>query len=203
MTLPVLTALAIIFILWINYEIHKTSKQLKEDSGNFWEREKASNLSRRTDITSLNYITISTQRLPMEDSDDLTVNSYRDTILSLSGQKAINLSNLTNTELKLQYGVANLNQLTDYDNNYTVLVSILQKWAERLSRLELYHEATAVLEYAVHCHTDVGKTYLLLAQIYNQLNNQDKIKSLINIIKDTKLYDKDKLISDLTKIMNF
>lgn len=202
MTLPVLTALAIIFILWINYEIHKNSKHVKDDAENFWKRENASNLIRRADISSLDYIIISTEQLPMDDNCDQTINSYRDKILSLSGKKAINLGNLTNTELKLKYGTANLNPLTEYDNNYSILVSILQKWAERLYHIGSDQEAIMVLEYAVLCDTDVANTYLLLAKLYHLGNCPDKTEFLIAKVQDIAILDKDKLILELTKIMN-
>lgn len=202
MTLPVLTALAIVFIVWINYEIHKNSKLSKEDTESFWNREKASNLIRRTDISNLDYITISTEQLPITDNSDSTINSYRDTILGLSGKKAINLSSFTNTELKLVYGTANINELTEYDNNYTILVSILHKWAERLYILGNIKEAISVLEYAVFCHTDVTKSYPLLAQLYKSANNSEEIQKLIDNIPTTLRHDQNKLILELNKIKN-
>ncbi|MDD3173278.1 MAG: hypothetical protein PHF63_06410, partial [Herbinix sp.] len=84
MPIPVLTSLVIIFIIWLNYEIHKSSNRSKKDMDLFWNREKESNASRRTDISNLNYIVISTAQLPMADSLDETINSYRDTIIELS-----------------------------------------------------------------------------------------------------------------------
>lgn len=203
MNLPVLTALSVIFILWINYEIHKNSRQLKENTERFWNRERKSNQSRNTDISALNYILISADRLPTAESEDGAVNEYRDLILGLSGKKAMNLSGYTNTELKLQYGAANLKQLTECDNNYITLVSILQKWAQRLYDLGDTDHAAAILEYAVDCHSDVDKTYQLLAIIYIEQGNSDKIKELLDIIPSTEIRCKDKLIKELMQRNNF
>ena len=36
-------------------------------------------------------------------------------------------------DLKLEYGTANINDLSQYDQNYTLLVRTLQKWAEALA----------------------------------------------------------------------
>lgn len=202
MILPVLTALVIVFIVLINYEIHKTTKSNKDDTEKFWNHEKASNLKPRADISSLDYIIISTEKLPMSDNPDQTANSYRDIILGLSGKKALNLCGYSNTELKSLYGIANITRLSDYDNNYTVLVSMLQKWAERLSNLGCTKEALEVLEYALSCHTDVIKSYLLLAGLYKQCQDTDKIARLIDSIQTTKIRDKEKLVSRLNIIMN-
>lgn len=202
MILPVLTALILVFIVWLNYEVRKTSKQSKEDEENFWKREKESNFSRRTDISSLNYLTVATDQLPSADHPDQTINSYRDTIFKLNGKKILNLSGITNTELKSKYGAVNINQLTEYDNNYTAFVSILQKWAERLYNNGSIDDCITVLEYAVSYHTDVTKSYKLLADIYKAKNNVSKINDLINVIPQTKIPDKDKLINELLSIKN-
>jgi hypothetical protein len=114
----------------------------------------------------------------------------------------MNLSDITNTELKLKYGVANINLLSEYDYTYTILVSILQKWAERLYEQGNKKDCISVLEYAVACYTDVTKSYKLLAEIYMLQNTADRINELINLLPKTKIADKDKLIEELTIIKN-
>jgi hypothetical protein len=201
MILPVMTALVIVFIVWINYEMHKTTKLSKEATKQFWSREKSSELMHRSDITVLDYIIVTTKSLPMSDCPDPTVNSYRDIILKLSDMKALNLSGYTNTELKLRYGNANISLLTECDNNYTVLVSIMQKWAVRLNNLGYSKDAIAVLEYAVVCHTDVNGSYLLLAELYRQNAESEKIRQLINTVSNTRLRNKDKLTNKLSQLL--
>jgi hypothetical protein len=202
MPIPVLTLLIVIFILWLQYEIRKSAKQSKNSNEAFWKNENSSNLIRRKDITNLDFITIKLDKLPMADHEDQTINSYRDTILKLSDKKILNLTGLTNTELKYKYGAANLNLLSAYDNNYTILVSILQKWAERLYAQGFTQDTVTILQYAVACYTDVTKTYKLLASIYKERNTPDKIKDLIEFIPLTKTLDKEKLINELEEIMN-
>lgn len=202
MILPVMTAIVIIFILWINYEILKSTKLNKDDEEKFWNREKLAFTNQRNSISSLDYITISTELLPMSETFDETANSYRDIILGLSGKKAINLSRYTNTELKIKYGAANIRQLAEFDNNFTQLVSILWKWASRLYSLGLYQEALAVLTYSVICKTDVSNSYLLLAQLYRKQNDFDNLDALIHTVRETKIHNKEKLIEKLLTLMN-
>jgi hypothetical protein len=200
MTYPILTGIILIFIVWLHYEIRKTSRSSKKDTNNFWNKEKESNLVRRVDISGLNYLTLNTKLLPMEDHEDQTINSYRDTILKLTNKKMLNLAGLTNTELKYKYGAANINLLAEYDNNYTILVSMLQKWAERLNNGGFTDESLSVLEYALTFPTDVTKSYKLLADLYKKKNTPHKIDDLISIIMETAIQDKSKLIEELNKI---
>jgi len=200
MKIPILFGIIIIFVVWLQYEIRKSKKLSTKGQEDYWKTESQSNLVKRTDISSLEYISIPLDRLPMSDCEDQTINSYRDTILKLSEKKILNLTGLTNTELKLQYGTANLNLLSEYDNNYTTLVSILQKWGERLSIHNHISDAISVLEFAVSCFSDVSKSYKLLASIYIEQKTPEKIDDLINILPNIKMLRKDTLIEELNKM---
>jgi len=192
--------LIIIFALWLHYEIAKSKKLDKQTNQRFWQREKQANTIRRRDISNLDYITVELNRLPLQNNEDDTINSYRDTIVQLSDQKILNLTGLTNTELKYRYGTANLTLLSQYDNNYTKLVSILHKWGERLYNNGNVSDAILVLEYAVSNLTDVTKTYRLLARIYKEKNTPDQIDRLINLIPNTKILRKENLTTELKQI---
>ena len=187
----------IIFVLWLQYEIRKNNRLTKNGTDRFWERERQANLSRRAELTDLEYITVPVDKLPMADHEDATINSYRDTILRLSSKKLLNLTGLTNTDLKLKYGASNFNFLSECDSNYTLLVSILQKWGERLYNLGNSIEAIAVLEAAVMCLTDVKKTYLLLTKLYMEQHTPEKIDPLLEILPFTKIDRADVLAEEL------
>lgn len=198
MNIPVASVLILIFILWLHYEMKKNSKMSKNSLDLFWQKEQDANLTRRQDISALNYLSVSLESLPMEDVEDDTLNSYRDTICKYANRKMINLSGQTNTELKLKYGVANFNLLSEYDNNYTAFVSMLQKWAKRLYDRGYQKEAQAVLEFSIFtCLTDVTPAYLLLAEIYHKQGQPQKTDELIDIIHQTRIRDKNALLKEL------
>lgn len=190
----------IIFAVWLQYKMRKADRLSNKSSLQFWEKERQANLSRRADISDLEYITVPADSLPVSDTEDATINSYRDTILSLSGKKIVNLTGLTNTELKLKYGPANLSLLSEYDNNYIILVSILQKWGKRLLDKGYMAEAASVFEFAAKCKTDVKSTYKMLAGIYKEQHAPDKIDALIDIIPLTNITGKSALIQELSSI---
>lgn len=192
----------LIFVFWLHYEMRKAARLSGKGTMEFWKKERSANLTRRSDLNGLDFITISLDFLPMADLDDPTINSYRDKILDLSDKKIVNLTGITNTELKLQYGAANINLLMEYDNNYTLLVSILQKWGDRLYKKGYYSEAASVLEYAVKNLTDAKSTYILLAKIYKEQNFTEKIDQLIEAIPLSKVIHKEDLAEELRSIKN-
>jgi hypothetical protein len=200
MNIPSLFIIIIIFIIWLQYEIRKSKRLSEKGNEDYWKLENQANLTRRSDISNLDYLTIPIDTLPMSDHEDASVNSYRDTIRKLSERKILNLTGITNTELKLKYGAANINLLSEYDNNYTTLVSTLQRWGERLNSSGFVSEAVTVLEYAVSCQSDVSKTYKLLATIYMEQGTPEKIDRLIQVLSDIKMLRKDTVIEDLNKM---
>ena len=120
----------------------------------------------------------------IRNTDDAAANEAiseecKEILRSLSTQKIVNLTGYTNTDLKLSYGTANITCLTEYDQNYTLLVSTLQKWAEALYRGGEKKECRQVLEYAVSVGTDVSHTYFLLADLYDEEGESDLKCSLI------------------------
>lgn len=190
-------SIVLIFVLWLNYEIRKNSRLSKKNMEEFWKKEAKANQTRKADISNLDYIKVPIDKLPLADTPDQTINSYRDTILSLSGKKVLNLTGFSNTELKLKYGASNINLLSEYDNNYTMLVAILQKWGERLYSQGYKREALSVLETAVECKTDVPKTYELLADIYIEQGSPNKINLLMDALSKTHVRNKESLLLNL------
>ena len=114
--------------------------------------------------------------------------------------KILNLTGITNTELKEQYGVANLTVLTDYDNNYTTLVNTIARWGARLIDLEYNDEAVTVLEYGLSIGTDVSRNYLILADIYRKKGETDKIDALITRASTLKSLMKNSILSKLNEV---
>ena len=190
-----------LLIFLLNKRHSKMEKSMKDA---FWKREEEANHTRRKSLDNLPYITIPPEELPLachitddtadvrntddtadiRNTDDAAANEAiseecKEILRSLSTQKIVNLTGYTNTDLKLSYGTANITCLTEYDQNYTLLVSTLQKWAEALYRGGAKKECRQVLEYAVSVGTDVSHTYFLLADLYDEEGESDLKCSLI------------------------
>ena len=175
----------IIFCLWLGYEIHKHRNLEAKANEDFWEKEAAANATRRKSLDSLNYIEIPFESLPMDTlPDDPKVSEYHETLHELAQNPIVNLTGISNTELKLTYGAPNIDLLSHYDQSYTILVRTLQGWAETLYDNGYTDEAQKVLEFAVETHTDLSSSYRLLSSIYQQKGETDKIRQLIPVAEE-------------------
>ena len=177
--MPFFLCLVIGFVIWLRFKLSKTDKASDKSSKEFWEKEQRANFVRKKDISDLEYIIVPLDELPFSQTRNEEIINVQNHIKSLSNKKILNLSGYSNTELKLAYGTANINALSDYDQNFTSLIKYLNKWGTLLYQDGLQSEAKIVLEYAVKNHSDISATYSLLAEIYAKEQKPNKIKELI------------------------
>lgn len=170
----------IILLVVISHLIRKNNRAMEAEQRSFWAREREANSVRKKSLDGLNYITIPFEDLPCEiHTDNTVVAECLSTLQTLSQRKIVNLTGITNTDLKLTYGTANITVLTEYDQNFTLLVTTLQKWAEALYSLGAVEQARTILEYAVSVDSDAGTSYELLASIYAANRDYASIEKLI------------------------
>lgn len=154
----------------------KSAAAMEQD---YWKKERAANNTRRKSLDDLPYIRLPLEIFPMELLADVPkVEDYRQIILSLKDLPIVNFTGLSNTELKLRYGAPNIDLLTSYDQNYTLLVRTVQQWAQALYDGGFPDKACQLLEFSVSTGTDVSATYRLLCKIYLEQGTPEKIKSL-------------------------
>lgn len=169
----------IIFIWIIGHNLRKSKRIQSEAEKSFWERERLANETRRKPLDNLDYIRIPLEDLPMHLMEENTeVAGCLQILNELSLQPIVNLTGYTNTDLKLEYGTANITVLTEYDQSYTLLVNTLQTWARLLYDGGYTDETQKILEFAVSTRTDVTATYDLLADIYIQNGYTEGIHKL-------------------------
>ena len=189
-----------IFCLWVWYESHRTVRNAKKDEEAFWEREEKANSTRRKPIDHLDYIKVPDD-LPFGlKTENDNIASYNKIVEELKGQKILNLTGYTNTDLKLEYGAPNITELSRYDQNYTTLVTTLQKWADELSELNEEDAATKIMEYMIRIKCDIGKTYRLLGKKYLKENNTEAFDDLIETIMGTRSLNKEYIKSSLEEM---
>lgn len=183
MLLYILASLIILCAI-IAYENKKHGKQEEDLEKAFWERERMANSVRKKPLDDLAYITIPFKSLPFDCmTEDSKVMECHEQLRTLGELKIVNFTGISNTDLKLQYGTANITVLSEYDQNFTILVRTLQTWAKILYDNDYVQQARQVLEFAISAGSDVSKSYYLLAQIYQNSGEADKIESLIDSAK--------------------
>jgi len=176
----------ILFIVLFNIRIRLVSRKEEQKEEKFWDRELRSNSVRKKSLDTLEYVHLPYDLLPFGTAgDDESLQEIEDELTALKDLKIVNLTGITNTDLKLEYGTANITALTEYDQNYTSLVIALQKWGDALYTRGRFEDAASVLEFAVKTRTDITATYRLLIDMYKTklgLNEQEIQRKLDGLV---------------------
>lgn len=98
--IPICLILFILFIAVITFAIMRADSAQAKVTEEFWEKERKANSPLRGDTTDLCYITIPEKFFP--------------------------LNNDKINDLKLKYGILNFKKLSEYDDNFTKFVSMLE-----------------------------------------------------------------------------
>ena len=157
--LPVLT-IFIVFIAVLTFYIKKTESAQEKINEEFWKKERLSNAVRKQDISKLDYITIPLDKIPQP-----LHTSTEERFLALTQKPMLNLTGISNTDLKLSYGTANLALLSEYDTNFSDMVALLPDYIAELLDAGQRDDAKALLEFAVACNADSTRIWLLLADM--------------------------------------
>lgn len=193
----------IIILIVIQLYLKKSTRSGSERSKKYWEREQKANSTRKHDISTLNYIKWD-DSLPAIDNSltlaDILNNSPEalkayNNIQTLKTEPMLNLSEYSNTDLKLKYGVANLDTLTQYEDNYTSFIKSLSELGHILIEHKDISDATAFLEYAVRIGSDIRLTYTDLYSLYSEAENASKIRQLRQYASIIKSVNKDLIVS--------
>lgn len=189
------------FALLISYNAKRFSRRGQREEADFWARESRANSVRRKPLDKLPYIVIPLERFPTHLlQDNTTVLECIETLETLSSLKIVNLTGWTNTDLKLEYGTANITVLSEYDQNYTLLVRTLQKWADELLSAGCGKEASILMEFAVSTNTDVSSTYYKLADYWISQGEGQRIEQLIHTAEGLRSSNRDSILRHLREI---
>ncbi len=171
----------IIFISWLTYELKKHEKMEDKALSEFWAKEEEANRTRKKPLDNLAYVSVPFDFIPkslLYYND--TVKDCLEILEDLSDKKIVNFTGYTNTELKLQYGTANLTLLSQYDENYTIYARTIYKLAHIYYDNGYESNARVLLEKGIESGTDITGNYTLLAEIYAKHGETDKIKKLLD-----------------------
>ena len=194
----IILASTLILGLFIALFTKKENTALEKEETIFWTKEHKSNFVRKKPLDNLDYITIPEDILTMQpDNASAQTLSYLQDLNDMSCLKIVNLTGISNTDLKLTYGTANITVLSEYDNHYTQMVTILQKLAENLVACEDVEHAIRVLEFSISTDSDVSKSYYLLWELYKQVGTPEKNHFLIQHAEKIQSIMKDSILRNL------
>lgn len=176
--MPVILICVIIFTIILKYKLRTIESHERNIEENLRQLERRASLPIKKSLQSLPKIVISLSDLPFRENATDEIMSCQIIIKELSAQTICNLTGISNTELKLKYGAGNLDKLSEYEQNYLLLIKTLSAWGTRLYEQHNYTDAETVLEYAVFCQSDLRQTYITLTKIYIDQNAPEKVRNL-------------------------
>lgn len=176
-------------VLWLNYLMKKGSKGYKFEFNRFLELERKANSSRKKEINPECFITPDTKHLPVTDYSDSpkykSVKKKQEIALKKSTLTMIKFAEpKSNIDLKFEFGIANLDKIIMYEENFQEYIRALNNWAEALVELALYKEAEIILEEAVALGSELSKSYTLLGDIYAEHNDTQKLSALYDKLSE-------------------
>ena len=200
MLFPFLTIFMIIIIfLAIRYRSNERHQQEIQDD--FWSKEAAANATPSVDLSNLKYITIPLDKFPLGFSQEEKILSLESQLRELSTKPMLNLTGKTNTELKLTYGVPNLEKMMEIGENFDTLTILLKDYAQALLEHKMLAEAIVVLEFGAGIGTDISQHYIMLGECYQSLGKTEKIRHLMEKISQSDLLLGPSIIRQLNALL--
>lgn len=191
----------LIFCAWRAYEQHKSERLEQKATDDFWARELEANHTRKKDISHLPLLKVTQEDLPEIYSADPSIVPYIDQLYESIKLPMLDLSEYSNTDLKLAYGAANFKTLSQYDNNYTTFLSALSNLAHACCEKNLYQEAGLLYEAALSYGSKQLSDYTELATVYLKSDSPENITKLINRVEAADHPRKNTIIESLQQIM--
>ncbi len=208
----------IIFIVVLQILLRKNSKKNNDNIRQFWERERKANEVRKKDISNLNYIVIPNHLLPDRNLPDNTLENNTDSFTndiftipeikdayhvfaSFNDKKMFNLNNCSNTDIKIEYGAANLTIMSEYDDNFIAMCKAAVKLASAFEKNGMIEDAIPYLEFIVKSGTDISFAYSMLANYYIEKNNTKGIDNLKLYANSLNSLTKDIILKKLEQTM--
>lgn len=195
----------IVSILFINLFIFmhksKNNKSMDQIRNDFWAKERKANLTTRKTLSDIDYIQIPINDLPfIAQTNDRELEKIQNKIIKLSKEPIANFTGCSNTDLKLKYGVGNINHIIECDTNFTAFATLMYEWGLYYYNQNKNQKAQQILEFSITQRSDVSKGFILLAKIYIDSAQSDKIDTLIQIAESLDSLVKNKIIKSLKEL---
>ena len=174
---PFLTGF-IIFVVFLAIRYAYLNKKADDKYESFWKKEEEAKHVANRDLSEIPCIEIPISDFPIGRYDDDEIAGIEDALAELKKKRIVNITGMTNTEVKLAYGTDNLDALSGMEDSYNELTVLLVDYAKCLMEHEDFEAARVVLEYGADISSDVSGNYELLGDCYHALGRDADIEEL-------------------------
>ena len=187
----------LIFLIWLAIRIKTLDAKQEQQEKEFWAKEKAAQITPAKDISNLRYITIPIEKFPLNFSNDEKVIEIEKELKELSTHRLLNLSGVSNTDLKLTYGVPNFETMSQIGEDFDRVCVLLNAYAKALLEAGRDDDVVNVLEFAVGAGTDISESYIMLADQYKKRSQTEKLSFLRERISNSTLLLKNSILNNI------
>ena len=169
-----------IIVLTFYFKTRKSDAKQEKLYKSFFNDEHNADLSRKKDPVPEDYLAVDIHTLPIREYPDepayTRVAARQNNVLEISHLPMIcDMHGMSNRELKLKYGTANLETIVTYEDNYNRFIHNLIEWGAALAALGNTSDAIAVFEAAIEYRCDRSQAYTMLADL---ITDRVKLNSL-------------------------
>ena len=175
---------SIILIVVVAIVTKRHGKLQDTKNRRFLEEEQAANVARKREIEPELFFYADLINLPrISESDPHKVlRTSRRTMIRFEKPES-------NVELKKRYGVAQLESITLYEENFVDFLKSLGDWAQALHDEGNIGDAIQVLEYAIQLGSEFRATYRLAADIYTNCRDSHALGQLFQMAQQNHFKD--------------
>ena len=178
MKLLTLTSIVLMGLV-INNAIRRSNARSKKAMDEFWERERSSFKAPSRSVSDLEYISFPDD-LPLNIStDNPQIKEYQETLVNITKNKVLDLSGISNTDIRMAYGSKNMEELSRADQRYTTLCRSLNSLSKAYMRTGHSAEALTLLRFAISCGSDIKESWMLLGQYHMDRDEREEMDKLI------------------------
>lgn len=207
MAFPIVFIWFLIAIFIFRHHLRKNSKAQESLTNAFWEKEESSLVVRKKDLAPEDYIHPTLTADAFRDLDYYKAhhieNQFRhaEYLTQLLEQPMVNFQHTTNTELRLHYGTAMITAIEAYENSFLAYTNTLFQLAKAVLEAGDHAFALLLLEEGIQVGTDNRGHFLLLAKIYKDNGEKEKLAQLLQKAKSLQSLTKEALLRDLIQLL--
>lgn len=189
--------------IWV-WNLKKNQKKYENERTKFWSKEQDSLVVRKKDIpdslfyrpnlSALTFPQLSPENKDFKKSETL-VRQLQDSL----ALPMLRFRDISNTDLRLQFGTANQTYITQAEENYDAFQNFLYDYAALMKENSFSEEAISALTEAVRLDCDSSKHYILLADLYFEQKNYHALEQLKILIEPLNPITKKKIEANFPK----
>ena len=197
MMFPFLTVF-IIFLLVTYARREMISKRQRDREEAFWAREAEAEHTPAKNLSEIEYIPVPLSELPIGQMDDDDIMMIEEELLLLADHPLLNLNGMTNADVKLTYGTANFDAVSQMGEDFDRWIVLLSDYAKALMEAGYEREAVSVLEYGRDIGSDLSANFTLLGECYQNLGEEEKLEQLKEWVAASELPRKQHILEEIS-----